>query len=379
MRLWGSVTLGKQPGLMTLRFIAIQVTVVLLGCLSLGQATPGWAQEGATVRPDPLSPEIGVGNTGVVNILVEDVTDLYGFEFEITFDSTVLEVVDADPDKEGVQIGAGDFLNPDWFLDNTVDNENGTIAYAICQLSPSESVSGDGVLAIITWRGKALGTSPIRFAVMLLGAPGGVEISSSTRDGQIVVVSAEAAPTDTLTPPAAPTGTPTPLPATSAPTSTRIPATSRPTSRSTSTPIPPTSEPTSTPIPPTSEPPATALLEATEAPTLLPTSPPPSTARPTGVAAPTSTPVPPATPVPEATETPLPIATAVQPTSTAISTETAHPVSTQIEASPTPLPPTPVSPSGSSGISTVNLMSTALAACLLAATLGVWALWKRRQ
>jgi len=372
MKLWGSITLGKQPGLTILRFIAIQITVTLLVCLSLGQASPGWAQEGATVRPDPLSLEIGAGSTGVVNILVEDVTDLYGFEFEITFDPTVLEVVDADPGKEGAQIGAGDFLSPDWLLDNTVDNDSGTIAYALCQLSPSEPQSGDGVLATITWRGKTLGTSPIHFTYVKLGATGGVEIPASAEDGQIVVVSAEPAPTGTPTPMAAPTGTPTPLPATSAPTSTPAPPAATPIS----TPMTLTATPAFTLIPPTPTPPATAALEATEPPTATPTSAPPGTAIPTGVPAPTSTPVPTATPVSEAeaTKTPLPIATVVQPTSTAVSTATAHPVSTPTET----LTPIPNSPSGSSGISGRILMYIALG-CLLPATLGLWLLWKRNQ
>jgi len=361
MKLWRPFDLGKQPGLMILWLIAI-LTVALLVCLfGLGGATTGWAQEGVTVRPDPLSLEIGAGNTGVVNILAENVTGLYGFEFEITFDPTVLEVADANPNKEGVQIAAGDFLSPDWELDNTVDNDNGTIAYALCQLNPSPPQTGSGVLATITWRGRALGMSSITFTYMNLGAPGGVEIPASAEDGQIVVVSAEPAPTDTPMPTAAPTRTPTPLPATPAPTST---------------PIPPTATPTFTSIPPTPTPPATAVLEATESPAATPTSAPPGTATPTGVPAPTSTPVPTAMPVPEAeaTKTPLPVATAVQPTSTAVAAATSRPLSRPTET----LTPIPNASSGSSGISGSILIYIALG-CLLPATLGLWLLWKRKQ
>lgn len=196
MQFWGPVTLGKKPRLMVPRFMAIQLTVALLVCLSgpgqalrlcSGQAAMGWAQEGATVRPDPLALEIEARSTSVVNILVEDVTDLYGFEFQITFDPTLVGVVDADPAKSGVQIQPGDFLSPDWELDNTVDNQNGTIDYALSQWDPSPPKSGSGVLAIITWRGKVPGTSPIHFTYVQLGAPGGVPISASTQDGQISV------------------------------------------------------------------------------------------------------------------------------------------------------------------------------------------------
>ena len=226
MKLCRPITLEKQPRRTLLQSVAlhtIQMSIALLVCLSgLRQATTIWAQGAATVRPDPTSLEIGTEDTSTVGILVEDVTDLYGFEFEITFDPAVLEVVDANPDEEGVQIQSGDFLSPDWTLENTVDNDSGTIAYALCQMNPSPPQSGDGILATITWRGKAVGTSPIQLAHVLLGAAGGVEIPASAEDGQIVVTSDQASPADTPTPTVVPTQpvptegevSPTPLPST---------------------------------------------------------------------------------------------------------------------------------------------------------------------
>jgi hypothetical protein len=172
---------------MLLQMLAI-LTVIWLVCLSgLGEVTTGWAQDGTAVQPDPLSLELAAGTTGVVNILVEDVTDLYGVEFQLTFDPTLVEVIDANLSKPGIQIQPGDFLSPDWLLDNTADNANGSIDYALSQWDPSPPKSGSGVLAVITWRGKAVGTSPVHFTYVLLGAPGGVPISTSTQDGQITV------------------------------------------------------------------------------------------------------------------------------------------------------------------------------------------------
>jgi len=368
MTLQGPITLGKQPSRTILRPVAIhviQMTVALLVCLSgLRQATTIWAQGTVTIRLDPMSLEIGAGNTDTVDILVENVTDLYGFEFEITFDPAMVEVVDADPDEEGVQIQSGDFLSPDWTLENTVDNDNGTIAYALCQMNPSPPQSGGGVLAIITWRGKAPGTSSLHLAHVLLAATRGVEIPASAEDGQIVVVSTQAPPADTPTPTAAPTGTPAPPP----PTSTPI-----------STPVPPTPTPTATPIPPTFTPPATAALETTDPPAVTPTPVPPSTATPTDVPMPTSTSLPTATPAREGTGTPPPTMIVIQPTSTAVSVAAAQPEPTEQAASPTPSPSTPNPPSGSSGIPTSSLMYIAIA-CVVTA-LGAWAfawvLWRR--
>jgi len=371
MTLRGPITLGKQPGRMILRPVAIhvmQMTAALLVCLSgLGQATTTWAQEGVTVRPDPLSLQIGTGSTGAVDILVEDVTDLYALEFEITFDPAMVEVVDADPDKEGVQIEAGDFLSPDWLLNNTADNDAGTIAFALCQINPSPPQSGDGVLAIITWRSKGAGTSPLHFAHLLLAAPGGVEIPASAEDGQIAVMSAGAPPADTRTP--TPTATPTVTPNPLAPISTP-----------TSSPIPPMSTLTATSIPSTSTPPATAVLEGTEPPTATPTPVPPSTATPADVPAPTSTSLPTATPAREGIETPPPTMIVIQPTRTAVSVAAAQPEPTEEAASPMPSPSTSNPPSGSSGIPTSSLMYIAIA-CVVTA-LGAWAFawisWRRK-
>ena len=173
-------TLRRRLGWTLLR-VAAQLTVACLLLSLFGSShlvAIGWADEPATVSIDPASQEVFLGGSGATDVLVEDVTDLYVFEFQIAFDPTLVEVV---------QIQPGDFLSPDWLLENSVDNDNGTLAYALCQLNPSPPQSGDGVLATITWRGKVMGTSPITLTYVQLGAPRGVPIPSSTQDGEITV------------------------------------------------------------------------------------------------------------------------------------------------------------------------------------------------
>ena len=359
-------TLRRRLGWTPLRVAAwLTIACLLLSFLGSSRlAATVWAKGPTTVSIAPASQEIFLGGTGTTGILVEGVTDLYGFEFEITFDPAILEVVDADPGKEGIQIEAGDFLNPDWTLDNTVDNDNGTIAYALSQMNPTPPKNGGGILATITWRDKTVGTSPIHFAHVMLGATEGMEIPASAEDGQIVVVPAQAPPAATPTGTAAPTGTRSPVPPTS-------------------TPVPPTPTLTGTFIPPTSAPSAAAALEATEPPAGTPTPVRPRTAAPTGVPTPTCTQVPTAAPVAEAAETSTPVAIAAQPTSTPISTVTTQPAPTEGEALPAPLPRTTTPPSGSSGIPTDSLMRIALVCLfagtlLLAASLGLWTLWRKQ-
>ncbi len=192
-------TLRRQLGWTPLRVAAwLTSTCLLLFFFGSNElATIGRADEPTTVSIAPASQEIFLESTGVTDVLVENVTDLYGSQFEITFDPTLVEVVDTDPIKTGVQIQPGDFLSPDWLLDNIVDNDNGIIAYALSQMNPSPPQSGDGVLATITWRGKAEGTSPIHFNNVHLSAPGGVPITASAQDGEITVGGPSPGPTIT--------------------------------------------------------------------------------------------------------------------------------------------------------------------------------------
>ena len=183
-------TLRRRLGWTPLR-VAARLTIACLLLSFLGSsrlATIGRANSPTTaVSINPASQEVCLGTTAVTDILVENMTDLYGFEFKITFDPTLVEVVDADPTMAGVQIQPGDFLSPDWLLENSVDNNSGTIRYALCQLNPSPPQSGDGVLATIIWRGKVMGTSPIAFTHVLLAGRDGIPIPADTQDGQITV------------------------------------------------------------------------------------------------------------------------------------------------------------------------------------------------
>ena len=45
-----------------------------------------------------------------VEVRVNDVTDLYAVDVKVAFDPSVLEVVDADPAKPGIQVQDGGFL-----------------------------------------------------------------------------------------------------------------------------------------------------------------------------------------------------------------------------------------------------------------------------
>lgn len=316
--------------------LLLLVSVVLLGFWLGNMAMLGLAQGETKVRLDPITSEIQVGNSVNVDIVIENVADLYGLDVRLSFDPALLEVEDADPGTAGVQIHKGTLPAPDFVVKNEVDNEAGTIWYAVTQLNPTEAVSGSGVAASLAFKGLAGGTSSVAFTYQKIVKRDGEQIPAISQDGQIVVL-AETALTSTPTPKPKPTDTPpttsTAAPPTTAPPTeapTAAPPTATPISRPTSTPTA-VSEETGTPPPtPTPRPPTTA--PPTEAPTVAP-----PTATPTS--RPTSTP----TTISEAMETPLPT-----PTST-VPSPTAQPEATEEQVpSSTPFPT--VSSSGTSGM-----------------------------
>jgi len=145
-------------------------------------------QAGDTVvKIDPAAAMGTVGATVVLDIKIENVSNLYGAEVHLTFDPTLVEVVDAEPDADGIQITSGTFLAPDFVGRNTVDNTAGKIDYAIAQLPPDSPVNGSGILATITFRGKAEGASDLSFESALLASPDGQAIPSTTQNGSITV------------------------------------------------------------------------------------------------------------------------------------------------------------------------------------------------
>lgn len=238
----------------------VPAALMLIGALllSVGPMVPARAQDFLVGREllqttvlsvDPPSDEVDVGVTTTVDIHIDDVTDLASVEMYVIFDPTLLEVVDADPDTTGVQVEIGPFLGTDVIVnDNEVNQDDGEILFA--QEVFSDTVSGDGVLATITFEGVAAGTSDIAIDEidLYLEDSEGSLIDVSVENGSITVtgdVTSSPTPEVTSTPGGTSTSTPTPE-VTSTPTRTPGPtSTSAPTTTSAPTSAP-TARPTAT-------------------------------------------------------------------------------------------------------------------------------------
>lgn len=169
---------------------------LLLGAVILIGGRAAAAPQATIVRCDPATIAGPLGSTIDIDIYVENVVDLWAADVRIGFDTTALQVVDADPETDGVQIQPLDtFLSPDAVVRRGVEVKDGEpiIWYAATQVNdpPKDPVSGSGPLARITFRALRAGqfTLPITYHKIVLRT--GIEIPSTAQGCSVTFVDAD--------------------------------------------------------------------------------------------------------------------------------------------------------------------------------------------
>jgi beta propeller repeat protein len=143
------------------------------------------AETTVVISPTMATTSIGVPVT--VEVWVQDVEDLYGGGFQLQFDASVVNVQDANPYDDGVQIESGSWLERQLEAAHSVDNDQGEIDFFVTQSDPATPKSGSGVLARITFVGMAGGSTTLHFDSVQLVDYDENEIAASTEDGSVVV------------------------------------------------------------------------------------------------------------------------------------------------------------------------------------------------
>jgi hypothetical protein len=178
----------------------------------------------ALVCTDPVRLEIGAGQSETLQILLVNADKVYGIDLQAAFDPAVVEVVDADSKKPGIQMLPGGFLKADYAARNLADNKTGTLRYVATQLNPTPPSSGRGIILSIRFRGRKAGThTRVTIVSAVIADRRGIKQPVTTRGGDLVIVKPKPS---TPTPVAVPTNF---LPAPALPTSTLAQAGSQPT------------------------------------------------------------------------------------------------------------------------------------------------------
>lgn len=143
----------------------------------------------ATVHIDPANSTVLPGGAFDVAVQLMDVTDLYAYQFDISFDPTVVSALSVM--EAGFLQGGGSTF----FFPGAIDNVLGTVTLTAGSLQGAVSgVGGTGALTMLRFQGIGLGTSAIGLSnVVLLDSASG-EIAATIRSGSVDVVIPEPAP-----------------------------------------------------------------------------------------------------------------------------------------------------------------------------------------
>ena len=215
--------------------------IALALCWGWWTAPPVWGQNTDVVLQfAPATPAVAVGETIDIAVAVENVTDLYAFDITVGFDPALVEVVDLDPDLDGIQMALGLFLDPGFVIFNQANNELGQLRLVMTQLNPSTPKSGGGNLLVVRFRALQTGASPLVVVNGQLAQPDGTTFFPETVEGELsVIATASTQPT--------PSPIPSQLAGTPLPTMTSVAtATPRPQVTATATPPAAMTQPTAT-------------------------------------------------------------------------------------------------------------------------------------
>ena len=183
----------------------VSICLISITCLS---SQPVLAQPQASITLDPAYSLLYPTCANLYMIMINNITDLYGFDLRISFDPTILQVLDLDASQAGTQILQGDFLENGFLILGTVDNTKGTIRYATTQIRPQTPKSGSGVLLKILFSPVSTGVSAINFNHPQFATNQGILIPVQTEAGMIEVTQPGPGTTCPTTPtPTAPTPT----------------------------------------------------------------------------------------------------------------------------------------------------------------------------
>ena len=132
----------------------------LLMAALLGVCAQAFAGPTLTVAATPNP--VAVGSTVDLDVTINDIADLYAYQFTLTFDASLFQVTGV---TDGAFLGTAGATFGDLGM---IDNTAGTISFFFSTLlGPVPGASGSGSLAYITLEALGAGTSALAFSDLL--------------------------------------------------------------------------------------------------------------------------------------------------------------------------------------------------------------------
>jgi len=173
-------------------------------------ATPVISGPLALLMEPSVVPDMAVGETRQVQIVLENVDGINEIEIHVRFEPRNVNIVDADPATDGIQIQPGEIPQPTQVIENEAKNDAGFLVYHVAQ-EPGTSARGSGVVATLTVQAMAKGGSPLSFTIAKWKDAAGQQMPDlDGYDGMVVIetgITATESPSATKAPaPTAPAG-----------------------------------------------------------------------------------------------------------------------------------------------------------------------------
>jgi len=130
------------------------LAAALLAATSQAWAVPTLS---ATTTPNPTTP----GSSVNVNVNIADIIDLYGYQFTVNYNASLLQATGV---TEGGFLGTGG--STFWEVGD-IDNTAGSISFILSSLYGSDGVSGSGNLASIMFQTTGTGNAAVSFSNLL--------------------------------------------------------------------------------------------------------------------------------------------------------------------------------------------------------------------
>jgi len=125
--------------------------------------------------------QVLAGEKTVLFVEVQEIADLYGYQFELYFAKEMVSLLEGDIERSGINFKLGDFLSPDFVVMNDVNGDSGRASLALTQMDPSKPRSGSGILARIELQALEPGKSLFAFNNVILATSSAEKIAHSLR------------------------------------------------------------------------------------------------------------------------------------------------------------------------------------------------------
>ena len=159
------------------------LTAFLAAVFLILASTPVFSDGGnPVVRIEPVESTVPVDESVSVSVMIDDASDLGGFQFDLLFSSTIVTVDEAT---------LGDFLESTGrssiTLGPKIDNAAGKVTFGAASHGSNQGPNGTGTLALITFTGRDVGVSHLQLQRVSVVDTAGNPQTYTVGDGSIEV------------------------------------------------------------------------------------------------------------------------------------------------------------------------------------------------